>query len=158
MKTRNLLLAATLTLIAGSLAFAGGHGTDCTLDAAACKTKMIETLSHRGWVGLELEENESAGTLLVTRVVPGSPAATAGFREGDVLTAINKIPFATGDEAAGKEWASLEPGMNVTYTVEREGRNKRITARLARMPESVMAKYIDEHMKEHAEAEMARKN
>jgi hypothetical protein len=54
--------------------------------------------------------------------------------------------------AARKEW---KPGQSVSYTIKREGVDREIRLTLAPMPADVMARWIGEHMKEHAAADRA---
>jgi serine protease DegQ len=79
---------------------------------------------------LGLERAEGA---LVFGVVEGSPAEAAGFREGDVIVAIDgeeiTIPEDLFSYLRGKE-----PGDEVTVTVNREGEEVEITARLTDLP------------------------
>jgi serine protease DegQ len=79
---------------------------------------------------LGLERAEGA---LVFGVVEGSPAEAAGFREGDVILAIDgeeiTIPEDLFSYLRGKE-----PGDEVTVTVNRGGEEVEITARLTDLP------------------------
>ena len=60
--------------------------------------------------------------MLVTSVEPGSPADDAGFREGDVIRAINRMPVKDSDDF-GKKIAKVKDEKTVLFLVERgEGR------------------------------------
>lgn len=55
---------------------------------------------------------------LVDQVAPASPAATAGLRPGDVITAVDGHPVASMAALDG-DLGSLQPGTTVILTVER---------------------------------------
>ncbi len=45
---------------------------------------------------------------------------------------------------------AMSPGKQVTYTVQRAGADRKITATLAAVPQDVLAQWIGNHMMEHA--------
>jgi len=55
----------------------------------------------------------------VAAVAPGSPAAAAGFRSGDVITAVNEKPVEDVNEVINK--AAMSVGDALRFTVERDG-------------------------------------
>lgn len=57
----------------------------------------------------------------ITAVEPGSPAAGAGLRRGDLLTHIDGSALTTED--GGRRLAAVEPGDTVRWTFDREGRS-----------------------------------
>lgn len=164
---RALTALAVITLIAVP-AVAGGPGCEkgshaavkasakkCTMSADECRQHLAEARS-RGWVGIELDKSE-AGTMTVTRVVPNSPAVAAGFREGDVLVAMNGIALTEANHdklKAAKQ--TLKPGSTVVYTVARDGEERQLQVALATMPDAVYTAMVDEHMKEHEGSVAAR--
>ncbi len=151
--------------LAGGNAFAGG--AECAKTAAAanvakhdhkqcsmtkdeCQQMMAEAKT-RGWLGLELDKSD-ASTITVTKVVPGSPAAQAGFREGDQLLAYNGVTFSEANQDKIKSiWQAQKPGATVTYNVRRNGAEQNLTAQLGTMPSEIYTAMVGEHMKEHAE-------
>ena len=62
----------------------------------------------------------------VAEVSPGSPAATAGFQAGDLITAIDGRPIEDAGEVTRK--VTLSSGDPVRFTVERDGAPIQITA------------------------------
>ena len=98
------------------------------------------------------------GALTILKVVPGSPAESAGLQAGDVLYALNGVEINDKNEdalsKARKEW---KPGQTVNYTVKRDGRSKDISLTLAAMPADVLARFVGEHMLEHASTAVAAK-
>ena len=55
----------------------------------------------------------------MSQVIPGAPAAAAGVKSGDVITAINGTLVITTDEL-NHELAGLKPGEVATLTVSRD--------------------------------------
>jgi S1-C subfamily serine protease len=94
--------------------------------------------------------------MIVTRVVPGSPAEAAGFREGDRLVALNDVKFKEANVAALKNLQSdLSPGKQVIYRVERKGGMRELWVTLAAVPDEVMGRWIGRHLMEHASVDVA---
>ena len=166
-----IALVALTLLVLAPLAVAG-EGKDCGDKSAAaakethaskkcsygtqdCLDHMAAKMKTGGWVGIELEKSETSGVMTVARVVPGSPAEQAGFQVGDVLFALNGIEINEKNESAlktaKKDW---KPGQNVSYTLKRDGRSVNANVTLASMPADVLAKFIGEHMLEHASTEV----
>lgn len=62
----------------------------------------------------------------VAQVVPGSPAAEAGFQPRDLITAVNGRPVRGGDEVT--RMVILSAGDPLTFTVDRGGRTVSLVA------------------------------
>ena len=149
-----LLAAAALTALP---ALSGGEARRCPYPMKDCLDRMSTNLKTTGWVGIEFDDSCVVnGGYRVEKVIQGSPAEHAGLQPGDVLYALNGVRIVQEDRsalaAARKEW---KPGQLVTYTIKREGVDREIRLTLAPMPADVMARWIGEHMKEHAAAERA---
>ena len=71
-----------------------------------------------------LKSNKGA---LVSEVVPESPAAAAGLREGDVIVAVNGQPVTNANELK-LQVSSLSPGTNLKLDVLRDGETKQFSA------------------------------
>ena len=107
--------------------------------AAAPKGRLIT-----GWIGAEGEglTSDSARALglerpvgvLITGVAPGSPAASAGMRPGDIVTAIDGKPT---DDAGALRYrlATASVGETITVTLRRNGSTLTLPVRLAAPPE-----------------------
>ena len=81
------------------------------------------TNSHRAWLGVEVAATTSGG-LLVTKVEAGGPAARAGIRAGELVTAVQGT--ATPDPATLADvLAGLRPGQTVRVEVARPGGARR---------------------------------
>lgn len=84
------------------------------------------------WLGIYLAEDQDG--VRVVEVQPGSPAARAGLRPGDLLLAMDGDEFRSAQdvsEAVGQE----QPGANVEFTVERAGQERSLQARLGNRPQ-----------------------
>lgn len=154
-----MVLPALLAFVA--LPVVAGHSGDhykCTKSTQACLDEMAAGMKNHGWLGIEMDKSES-GELSIKRVVSGSPAESAGFVVGDVLIAMNGIKY--GDEKnkealmAAKK--TMAPGKQATYTISRNGSEKKLTATLAEVPSEVLAQWIGGHMLEHATSQIATK-
>jgi C-terminal processing protease CtpA/Prc len=149
-------VVAVLALAAAPL-YAGEHHSKCTMSTQDCLDHMAAKMKSGGWVGVELDQNEETGTLTVLKVVPGSPAESAGIQPGDILYALNGVQINKDNEEklqkVRKEW---QPGQSVNYTLKRNGADKQVTLTLAPMPADVLARYIGQHMLEHASADIAK--
>ena len=81
------------------------------------------TNSHRAWLGVEVAATTTGG-LLITKVATGGPAAKAGIRAGDLVTAVEGTatpdPPTLADVLAG-----LHPGQTVRVAVARPGGARR---------------------------------
>lgn len=151
------ILVTLLALALVSPAFAGEKGHKCSEETQTCLNMMAQKLSNRGWVGIEMDQDEETGAMTVTEVVPDSPAQASGLKVGDVLLALNGIEFSEENKEkmyqARKDWA---PGTAITYTVSRKGKSKEIRLSLAQIPEDVVAQWIGHHlMTDHAVIEVA---
>lgn len=145
MKTAASVSAALLLLVSAIPAMAGDH-QKCDQPAEACLKAYTESLQNRGWVGIEMDTNED-GTMQIVRVVPDSPAESAGFKAGDVLASFNGVAYKDDNKQALKEATkTMTPGKTVTYTVVRNGSEKDLKVELGTIPETVMAQWIGQHM------------
>lgn len=130
----------------------------CMYSTQDCLDSMATKMKTGGFVGIEMEKDEATGSLTILRVIPGSPAEVAGLQQGDALIALNGVAFKDASEdalkAAKKDW---KPGQNVTYTVSRDGYDRSVSLTLGTMPPEVLARFIGQHMLEHATTEIASK-
>lgn len=70
--------------------------------------------------------------VLIVQVVPDSPAARAGLRRGDVVTAINGEAIASADELQ-KRVENSQIGQSLDMTVRRSDRNLQLAVRPAQL-------------------------
>ncbi len=151
------LVLTLITLALVSPALAGGDHC-CKAPLEECMAKMQAKLQNAGWLGIEMDKDAQARTV-ITAVVPGSPADTAGFKAGDVLLVFNGVPLDSSDkETMKKAKATMTAGSISSYTVLRDGREVTLTATLAPMPQEVIAHHIGTHLLEaHSGTKIAHK-
>ncbi|HET8946854.1 MAG TPA: PDZ domain-containing protein [Candidatus Polarisedimenticolia bacterium] len=123
----------------------------CPYTTQDCLNHMASRLKASGWIGIEYEPAEG-GTITVQKVVPGSPAEKAGVQPGDVLFSINGVEIRNENNEALKK-IDRRPGQTIHYVIKRNGIAKPIDIVLGQWPADLLAKYIGEHMLEHAEAD-----
>ncbi|KYC37514.1 serine protease [Scytonema hofmannii PCC 7110] len=80
----------------------------------------------------EVNITASKGVLLVD-IVPRSPAATAGLRQGDIIQGINNQPV-TKIEEVQKIVEGSKIGVSIQVQVQRDGQTTQITVRPAALP------------------------
>ena len=99
---------------------------------------MATVLLLPGWLGLGYTYHRSAnGTrwLHVQRLAPDGPAAKAGLRVQDVVTAIDNKPLRfVDDKAVVAHFKSIKPGQEVRFTVTREGKPQVIKVKAIELP------------------------
>src|SRR3989442_4316795 len=145
---RGALFMAVLALAVGSLV-AGEHGK-CAKSADEAAAMMKEKYQTRGWMGVELDQNED-GSMRVTSVVPDSPAEKAGLKTDDTLVSVNgaALPKDAPEKAMkGDDW---KIGNTVTLGIKRGDDASTVKATLGRIPEAVLAQLIETQTREYHE-------
>ncbi len=144
---RGVVIMAVLAL-AVTAVVAGDHVT-CTKSAGECAAHMKQMYQTRGWMGVELEQNED-GSLRVTAVVGGSPAEKAGVRVDDTLVSVNGVALSkdTAESAMMKndDW---KIGGVLTLGLKRGHETSTVRVRLEKIPETLLARIIETHAKEY---------
>ena len=100
--------------------------------------KVAQTLIAGGtvkhaYVGVLIQS--VSGGAKVTKVVSGSPAAKAGLKVGDVITALDGKSIASADDLTSAV-TNAQPGDKVTLTVRSGGTTKHVTVQLGVQPAS----------------------
>lgn len=86
------------------------------------KGDLVDRLRLRPRIGVLLGGEDSAERRSIVGVTPGSGAAKAGIRTGDVLLAINDVEIPANDASRVRDALSgVEPGETVRVRVERDG-------------------------------------
>jgi len=112
----------------------GSIGIGFAIPASTIKDVVAALEAHgrvaRGWLGVQIQSltPEMAASLgiaepkgaIVASVVPDSPAAKAGLRQGDVIVAINGSGVADSHELT-RRVASLAAGKAASFAVVRDG-------------------------------------
>lgn len=96
---------------------APGVATDSTLDSAGVQPVTVDQL-RQGVQFLPRTENGRVTGLVVRAGGDGAAFRSAGFREGDILVAVNGQPIGSPGDAA-RLAASAQPGSTLSVTVER---------------------------------------
>ena len=152
---RSLLVLAMAALVLSVGSVTAGEGYKCDAGTQECLDKMAAHLQKTGWVGIKLDETDD-GRHQVTEVIADSPAVKAGFMAGDILVALDGIEFAEENHDAMMEAKKAHhPGSKVTYTVERNGKTRDLSVKLAKVPQDVLAQWVGGHMLQHADVEIA---
>jgi putative serine protease PepD len=89
---------------------------------------------EHAYLGVSLETAVNGGARIAT-VTAGSPAADAGLKAGDVVTAFDGKSISSADELTAAVVAK-QPGDSVKITVERGGSTKTLEATLGTRPTS----------------------
>jgi YidC/Oxa1 family membrane protein insertase len=104
------------------------------IELASEKYRDLENES--GYLGHLAVENSPDG-VMVNIVPPGTPAAAAGLKAGDIITAIDGKPIANTD-ALDKAIKATKPDQNLELAVSRGGQPQTLTATLTRRPLEVV--------------------
>ncbi|MBN9622120.1 MAG: PDZ domain-containing protein, partial [Actinobacteria bacterium] len=91
-----------------------------------------ETVEH-AYLGVSTGTATETAGAQVAEVVQGSPAAEAGLRQGDVITALGEEKIASTEDLVAAI-AAREPGETVTLEVERNGRSTALKVTLGTQP------------------------
>ncbi|MDQ0469735.1 Do family serine endopeptidase [Labrys wisconsinensis] len=97
----------------------------------------------RGWIGVQIQPvtadiAESIGLkkaegAIVADVTRDAPAAKAGLKTGDAITAVNGQPVA-GPRELARAIADIKPGVDANLTVWRDGKETSIAVQTAKLP------------------------
>ncbi len=71
------------------------------------------TSSGRAYLGIKISDTGEGGGVYITQVLPGTAAAGAGLKVGELITAVNGTPTPTSTEL-GTALAGLKPGQAIT--------------------------------------------
>ena len=102
----------------------------------------------RGWLGVQIQNftpdmaasigNKDMQGAIVAKVVSGSPAAKAGFKQGDVVLAVNGSPVSDARDLTRRVGA-LPVGSNASFTVMRNGKKVTLKAHILKRTEDEVA-------------------
>ncbi len=104
----------------------------------------------RGWLGIYIEDispnlAKKFGVkegVLVTKVMPGSPAQKGGLKSGDIIVEFNGKPVKNVADLQLKV-INIKPGQTVKITVIRDGVRKTLEVKIGQMPGSESIASVD---------------
>jgi serine protease Do len=134
----------------------GSIGIGFAIPASTIKDVVSALQAHgkvdRGWLGVQIQPvtPEIAASLgvtdpkgaMVVSVVPDSPAARAGVRQGDVIVAINGKDVADAHDVT-RRVASLQAGKSAAFTILRDGRRDTVGVTIAAKRDAQVAANAD---------------
>ncbi len=126
----------------------GSLGIGFAIPVSTAKKIMEQIIQNgsvtRGWVGVavqeltpELTESFNLGSIqgvLISEVVPGSPADQAGVRAGDILTMIDNKQLLTDSSSMLETISSLPPGKVVAFKLWRNQREIAMEVKVGKRP------------------------
>jgi serine protease Do len=125
----------------------GSVGIGFDIPAATAKMVVAQLKDKgyvtRGWMGVQVQGVtkdiadsvglKNAEGAIVAEPQSGSPAAQAGIKEGDVITAVNGKEMRDGRDLA-RTIAGIAPGTSISLDVWRNGETKTISLTLGQLP------------------------
>ena len=139
---------SVLVLLAGIPALAG-EDHKCKAGTQGCLNKMAADMKNKGLVGVDGEWDEEAGGFRVASYIAGTHAEHAGVEINDLLVAINGITL-SDEEKTKADRDNRTPGSEVSVTVLRDGKKKKMKVTLSALTEEQIARYVGGHMLDHA--------
>jgi putative serine protease PepD len=137
----------TGTVVGLSTAGDGGAGyaTPIGMARSVAEALVADGVVHHVWLGIEGTDLAAAAVLpvegiagsrgvAVERVLPGSPAETAGLEAGDALVGLDGSPVGSMDDLVGL-LRRYSPGDEVDVTVRRGNGTAELTVALAERPD-----------------------
>jgi S1-C subfamily serine protease len=112
-----------------------GVGFAVPIDVVKAELAQLEQgarVAH-AYLGAATAQATNVQGALVQGIAPGSPAAVAGLRPGDLITAVNGTAAADPNDLIAAITA-LKPGDKITLTVKRGSSSQTLTATLANQP------------------------
>ena len=130
----------------------GSVGIGFAIPASTLHDVVAQLQAHghveRGYLGVNIQSitPEIASSLniaspkgaIVAEVVPGGPAATSGFQQGDVVVALNGRTVEDSRDLT-RHIASLPAGVSATFTIIRNGEQRDLTAKIGHRPDQRVA-------------------
>src|SRR5919198_4788750 len=115
----------------------GNEGVGFAIPSNTVKSIVTQLISsgkaEHAYLGVAVDS--SGGAARITQVRPGTPAARAGLRAGDVITEVDGKQVASGD-ALTSAIAAEKPGDRVSITYTRAGESHTAEVELATRPNS----------------------
>jgi putative serine protease PepD len=113
----------------------GNEGVGFAIPSNAVRSVVSQLISsgkaEHAYLGVSIDS--SASNALLAGVRSGTPAAKAGLKKGDVVTAMGGHAITSPDELASAV-NSFKPGDSVSVTYERNGQSHTVQVKLATRP------------------------
>jgi serine protease Do len=130
----------------------GSVGIGFAIPASTIHDVVAQLKAHghvsRGYLGVEIQSvtPEIAASLgqknmkgaIVASVTPNSPASHAGFQAGDIVIAVNGKGVDDNRDLT-RRVAALQAGKDATFTIDRNGATKTLTAKIGSRKEEEVA-------------------
>ena len=130
----------------------GSVGIGFAIPASTIRETVAQLEAHgrvaRGWLGVQIQSvtPEMAASLgiaqpkgaIVASVIPDSPAAKAGLRQGDVITGINGKQVEDSHDLT-RRVAGLSAGKTAEFVVSRDGSSKSISVTIGQKKDEQIA-------------------
>ena len=130
----------------------GSVGIGFAIPASTVRAIVDQLKDHgnvaRGWLGVQIQNltPDMASSLgvsnakgaIVASVVDESPAAKAGFRQGDVIVSLNGMDVDDNRDLTRKV-AGLRAGEKADFSILREGQKRSISATIAKRDDAQLA-------------------
>ncbi|HEY0107719.1 MAG TPA: DegQ family serine endoprotease [Rhizomicrobium sp.] len=143
----------------------GSVGIGFAIPATTIHDVVGELQSHgrvdRGYLGVNIQSvtPEIARSLnianpkgaIVAEIVPGGPAATAGFQQGDVVVALNGRNVEDARDLT-RHIAAIPSGAKASFTVIRNGQQHNISAKIGNRPDERVAANDDGDSRDAAQS------
>jgi putative serine protease PepD len=110
-----------------------GFATPINMSKSVAQTLIAGGTVKHAYVGVEIQG--VTGGAKITKIVPGSPAAKAGLKVGDVVTSFDGKAVTSADDLTAAVSAA-NSGETVTVTVHRGGSTKHVQVTLGVQPAS----------------------
>jgi putative serine protease PepD len=119
-----------------------GFATPGNEDQKVANTIIAGKKVQHSYVGVFLSSTSEGGARIATNeengqppIAPGSPAANAGLKAGDLITAVNGTKITSTDQFIATVFED-NPGQTITLTVKRDGQTKQVKLTLGTRPAS----------------------
>jgi len=130
----------------------GSVGIGFAIPASTIHDVVAQLQAHgrvaRGWLGVEVQSitpeiassfgSKDLKGAIVANVVPGGPAAKAGFHQGDLVVAVNGTAVDDSRDLT-RRVAALPAGAEASFTVQREGSQQTLRAKIGPRQEKQVA-------------------
>jgi putative serine protease PepD len=103
-----------------------------TVRSVAAQLIAGKTVAH-AYLGVSVRDSSSPPGAELARIFPGTPAAKAGLKAGDVITSIDGKTIG-GESDVSDAIGQLKPGNKITITYERSGKSATATVILGTRP------------------------